>query len=263
MIPFAAVAHLTLVLQGREVRKFVLNATRTTIGRARENDIVINNIALSRRHAEVHAKNGKFEVRDLGSQNGVYVNGERIAEPRLLADADSVTLGTYHFVYCAGQSGDPDILSARPVSRMEVTIEAAPPAVPDVFRSNDPTPLLVLKYNDVELQRFPLRGRYCQIGRSNACDIQIPERRLSRKHCQIAREAHRVVVEDLGSQNGTFVNRRKVERPQALAHGDVLNFAEYCVLFLADSTTYDGPDADGSSLQIPARPPPGLEHELT
>src|SRR5688572_355783 len=105
------VAHLTLVVQGREVRKFVLNPSVTTIGRAQDNDIVINNLALSRRHAEVACKNGRFAVADLGSQNGVFVNSERIRSARVLSDSDTITLGTYHFVF-SDHSPDPDIKAA-------------------------------------------------------------------------------------------------------------------------------------------------------
>ena len=87
------VAHLTLLLDGREVRKFILNRGVTTIGRGQDNDIVINNLALSRRHANVELKGGRYEVVDLQSQNGVFVNSERIRQPRELQDRDAITLG--------------------------------------------------------------------------------------------------------------------------------------------------------------------------
>jgi pSer/pThr/pTyr-binding forkhead associated (FHA) protein len=235
------VAHLTLVVQGREVRKFVLNPAVTTIGRAQDNDIVINNLALSRRHAEVSLKNGRFAVQDLGSQNGVFVNSERIRSARVLADADTITLGTYHFVF-SEQSPDPDIRAAR--KKPEVTqLEEPEDPVAEQEEAAPDAPLLVLKYNDVELQRFTLSSERCLVGRAKDCDVQIAERRLSRRHCEIIRDSGGFVVQDLGSQNGTYVNRKRIQGSYALKHGDILNFAEYSILYLANVSDYDGPDS--------------------
>jgi pSer/pThr/pTyr-binding forkhead associated (FHA) protein len=236
------VAHLTLVVQGREVRKFVLNPSVTTIGRAQDNDIVINNLALSRRHAEVSCKNGRFAVQDLGSQNGVFVNSERIRAAKVLNDTDTITLGTYHFVF-SDHSPDPDIKAARP-RRQEVTqLEEPEDPIADQEEPAPDVPLLVLKYNDVELQRFTLSSERCLIGRAKDCDVQIAERRLSRRHCEIIRDPSGFILQDLGSQNGTYVNRRRIQGSHALKHGDILNFAEYSISYLANVADYDGPDS--------------------
>ena len=247
-------AHLTLMVQGREVRRFVLNSTVTTIGRAQDNDIVINNLALSRRHAEVHFRQGRYQVQDLGSQNGVFINAERIRGARSLDPDDKITLGTYQFVFSDESSRDPDIQGARARRTHEVTQREADDA--SAVQGNpvdEPQPLLVLKYNGVELQRYVLDAGPCLIGRGKDCDIQIAERRLSRRHCRVRTEAGRVMLEDLQSQNGTFVNRRRIQEQRALDHGDILNFAEYSILFLANAADYDGPDRDGGRI---AAPPP-------
>lgn len=235
-------AHLTLVLDNREVRKFVLNKGVTTIGRAQDNDIVINNLALSRRHAQVEYKGGRYEVVDLQSQNGVYVNAERVRVPRTLGDKDSITLGTYQFVFRSGEADPEPEISVPP--RERVAPRPAPVSEPssDDVEEED-VPLLVMKYNDVELQRTPLRGARCLIGRARECDLQVPERRLSRKHCEIILERGKYVLHDLGSQNGTYVNRRRIRGEQELKHGDILNFAEYSVLFIADRGAYRGADS--------------------
>jgi pSer/pThr/pTyr-binding forkhead associated (FHA) protein len=221
-----------------------LNPSVTTIGRAQDNDIVINNLALSRRHAEVSCKGGRFAVQDLGSQNGVFVNSERIRAARVLNDTDTITLGTYHFVFSA-HAPDPDIRAPRSKKRHEVT-QLEEPEDPVVQDQEDPAPdvpLLVLKYNDVELQRFTLSNERCLVGRAKDCDVQIAERRLSRRHCEIIRDPSGFILQDLGSQNGTYVNRKRIQGSHALKHGDILNFAEYSILYLANVADYDGPDS--------------------
>lgn len=267
-------AHLTLLLDNREVRKFVLNRGVTTIGRAQDNDIVINNLALSRRHAQVEFKGGRFEVVDLQSQNGVYVNQERVRGPRPLEDRDSITLGTYQFVFRGSEESEPEVRAVKPGPKARPRVAStepgeelrAPPAAeaPEVER----VPLLVLKYNDVELQRFPIRGESCLVGRAKECDVQIPERRLSRKHCEIRAVSGRYRVNDLGSQNGTYVNRKRIRGTHDLDHGDVLNFAEYSVLFLAEAGSYQGPDAEANNGPRPApvariTAAPGFEKDET
>lgn len=239
------VPHLTLVLDSREVRKFPLNRGVTTIGRAQENDIVINNLALSRRHAQVELRAGRFEVSDLGSQNGVFVNQERLRAPRALAEGDRVVLGTYTFVF-SDEGVDEERREDRREDRRDGRAPRRAPTEPeDDAPRPTAVPLLVLKYNDVEMQRLELRRESCLIGRAKECDLQVAERRLSRKHCEIQRDdAGRWVVSDLGSQNGTYVNRRKIKGPTPLTGGDVLNFAEYSVLFLSEGSAYAGPDID-------------------
>ncbi len=244
-------AHLTLLLDNREVRKFVLNRGITTIGRAQDNDIVINNLALSRRHAQVEFKGGRFEVIDLQSQNGVYVNQERVRAPRSLDDRDSITLGTYQFVFRSSEESEPEVRAVKPAKtrpRPETTQpgDDVEPAAPAEAPEREKVPLLVLKYNDVELQRFAIRGESCLVGRAKECEVQIPERRLSRKHCEIRNLGGRFQVNDLGSQNGTYVNRKRIRGTHMLEHKDVLNFAEYSVLFLAEAGAYQGPDAEAN-----------------
>lgn len=270
-----SVAHLTLVVQGREVRKFVLNPTVTTIGRAQDNDIVINNLALSRRHAEVHLRRGRFEVEDKGSQNGVFVNNGRIDGPMALKNSDTITLGTYQFVFSDDSQRDPDIKGARSQRRASTQLEdeeeaPSPPASrapAPVEAEPAPVPLLVLKYNDMELQRFPLQlgdGGECVVGRGKDCSIQIAERRLSRRHCSIQLIDDAFVVRDLGSQNGTYVNRRRIPGTYTLRDGDVLNFAEYSVHFIGDDSAYDGPDREQVAGALPsARPMSDIAKEET
>lgn len=245
MLASATVAQLTLVLDDREVRTFVLNKGVTTIGRAQENDIVINNLALSRKHAQVEATGNTYRVVDLGSQNGVFVNGEKVRGKQVLHDQDAVTLGTYQFVF----RDEPAAKAPGPASKPPPAARKAPVRAPSPKKAK--VPLLVLKYNEVEMQRFPLVVDECVIGRAKECDVQVAERRLSRRHCQIFRgDGGRYFLKDLGSQNGTYVNRRRIRGFYELEHGDIINFAEYAVHYLGDMEAYTGPDAedhDGSA----------------
>jgi len=81
--------------------RFVLDAPVTRVGRHPESDIFLDDVTVSRRHAEfTHDGRGRHRVRDVGSLNGTYVNRERIEEA-VLQSGDEVQIGKFKLVYLA------------------------------------------------------------------------------------------------------------------------------------------------------------------
>lgn len=78
-------------------RRYVLDGPRATLGRSRDADCVLRDPNVSRRHAELRrSPRGDWTIADLGSTNGVKVNGRRVGSTRL-SPGDEVTLGTTSF----------------------------------------------------------------------------------------------------------------------------------------------------------------------
>ena len=95
--PAGAGPHLIAI----DGARFSIRAAATTqIGRALDNDIVLNDASVSRHHAVVEARNGAFTLRDLGSQNGTWLHGQRISEATL-GDGDALKLGDAIFTFHA------------------------------------------------------------------------------------------------------------------------------------------------------------------
>lgn len=89
----AAAQRVYLYDEARD-RAYALTGDRQNIGRESANDIVVPDINISRVHAEIHMQpNGQWVVSDLGSTNGLYVNGQKVQSAQL-RDADMITLGT-------------------------------------------------------------------------------------------------------------------------------------------------------------------------
>jgi len=83
---------------GRAGEHFLPEGERTTIGRSPENDIFLDDVTVSRRHAEFYRHGDRFTVRDVGSLNGTYVNRERVEDARL-SDGDELQIGKYRLAF--------------------------------------------------------------------------------------------------------------------------------------------------------------------
>ena len=90
---------LLVVKRGSDVGvRFALDAAITKAGRHPESDIFLDDITVSRRHAEFVTSDQVTTIRDVGSLNGTYVNRERIEEARL-SSGDEVQIGKFKLLY--------------------------------------------------------------------------------------------------------------------------------------------------------------------
>ena len=85
--------------------KFVLEGEVTRAGRHPDSDIFLDDITVSRRHAEIHRAADGYLVRDAGSLNGTYLNRERIEEAPL-SNGDELQIGKFRLVFFAGGAGE-------------------------------------------------------------------------------------------------------------------------------------------------------------
>ncbi|MGH8791703.1 MAG: FHA domain-containing protein [Stackebrandtia sp.] len=93
---------LLLVRRGPNAgARFLLDLDVTTSGRHPDSDIFLDDVTVSRRHAEFHRDGSTFTVRDVGSLNGTYVNRERV-ETATLGNGDEVQVGKFRLVFIAG-----------------------------------------------------------------------------------------------------------------------------------------------------------------
>ncbi len=90
---------LLVVRRGPNVgARFLLDADVTTVGRHPDADIFLDDVTVSRRHAEFHRHGTAFEVRDLGSLNGTYFDGSRI-DTAALSDGSEVQVGKFRLTF--------------------------------------------------------------------------------------------------------------------------------------------------------------------
>jgi pSer/pThr/pTyr-binding forkhead associated (FHA) protein len=92
------VAKLITTSADGEKKEYLLTSETVTIGRKPSNDIPIDNLSVSGRHAQVITILEDSFLEDLGSTNGTYVNG-KLVKKHALEDGDSITLGKYQITY--------------------------------------------------------------------------------------------------------------------------------------------------------------------
>ena len=80
-------------------------------------------------------------------------------------------------------------------------------------------------------ETFPPEGERTTIGRSPDCEIFLDDVTVSRKHAVLTRRDGKFLIEDLGSLNGTFLNRHRIETAE-LNDGDELQIGKYRLMFL-------------------------------
>ena len=81
--------------------RFLLDQETTTAGRHPESDIFLDDVTVSRRHAEFRLNDGTFEVVDVGYLNGTYVNREP-RNSQVLSIGDEIQIGKFRLVFIAG-----------------------------------------------------------------------------------------------------------------------------------------------------------------
>ena len=169
-------------------RSFLLDREKTTIGRATDNDIVIPEGEISAYHSQVRLTNDVFELVDLESTNGVFIDGKRIVS-KILSDGDLFKLGPKVTVEFKEATGVPRFATGSPIQE----------------------------------SRLALRGKTAHtIGRHKTNDTVIKHPSVSRYHAKLNCEGDTYYIEDLGSINGTFVNGERIEERVRLAEGDTI-----------------------------------------
>jgi hypothetical protein len=97
----AVVEGASLVIRlggGRAGDQYPIGPSRTTIGRAPQSDVFLDDVTVSREHAVLEQRADGIHILDQGSLNGTYVNRERVEDARL-ADGDELQIGKYRLAF--------------------------------------------------------------------------------------------------------------------------------------------------------------------
>ncbi|MFL5445610.1 MAG: FHA domain-containing protein [Myxococcales bacterium] len=221
-----------------------------TIGREDGNTVRLPERNVSRRHARLVRNDGYFVIEDLGSYNGVRINGARIDTPRRVQEGDRIQIGDYDL----GIEGKPEPAAAHPPLQTPASparaahqspangaggataiirvsdLMKAPPRAPRSELLKSERPRLVGLSQTVHGQEFPLERADVRIGRARENDIVIEHPSLSRQHARLLLGDDEWKIVDYGSANGIRVNGDPYAM-SALHPGDVIELGHVKLRF--------------------------------
>ena len=105
---------------------FECDKNEISIGRDIANDFVINDAEVSRRHARLILEGNRYQIEDLNSTNGTYIDGQRLIGPHLLAIGEIIMFGDNVGVIFDGEPAPPDITVASTVDLGSTPVAAIP-----------------------------------------------------------------------------------------------------------------------------------------
>jgi pSer/pThr/pTyr-binding forkhead associated (FHA) protein len=197
---------LIVKLKNRPLKTYNFTGKQITIGRLPENDIVIDNLSVSRKHAVIHSVRSGYVVRDLGSKNGTLLNGEKV-ENGELQGGDTITIGKYEIAFqvTTGEEGPSDTLDQTVIiprfhggngtKKEESVIEKV--TFPRLYRRS-------------EQEEYPIEGDSLVIGKSKESDIRLKGLFAPRVKVNIHRDGPDWIMETDGSRS-VRVNGEKME----------------------------------------------------
>lgn len=97
----AEAAMLVSLIGPNKGARFLLDPGVTRIGRATDSEIFLDDVTVSRRHAEISKGGKSYSLKDLGSLNGTYLNGELVVG-KSLVDGDEIQIGKYRMHFFTG-----------------------------------------------------------------------------------------------------------------------------------------------------------------
>jgi pSer/pThr/pTyr-binding forkhead associated (FHA) protein len=233
-----------LRLKEREIGRWEMDRAALRIGRTPDNDVVIDNLAVSRLHAVVEESKGEYFVRDCDSLNGTEVNGERIQRCRL-RDGDEITIAKHTIVFRVPSGHaviEPDSARAGFDQTMvfsRATAAPAPlPATPSApSREVDATVAVATRRVPRLVARDAFGERIIEIpqaglliGSDESADIRIDGMFVPARHARIVVDGGRIVLQKLAGLRPVKVGGRSVREVQ-LKDNDEIQFGHESFVF--------------------------------
>lgn len=182
-------------------RKFSLSKGELLIGRDSDNDVVLASPAVSRRHARIYMWDSQVFIEDLGSSNGIFVQGKKINEAALVKPGEPIHIGEFTLNVIYSDEEESEEKPARFYLK-----GLMPPFKGEVI---------------------PLEEDEIFIGRVDENHIVITHNSVSRRHSVIKIDMSQEVVKisDLESSNGTFVDGKRI-KDAILQNGNIVKFGD-------------------------------------
>jgi len=210
--------QIIIKLGDNVVQNYTFDKAILNIGRSRDNDIVLDNLAVSRNHCRIRLVDGKFLLTDLNSANGTFVNGVRITKAEVM-DEDIISVGKHKLIFKAqAVAHEEEIGEAFTTDRTMIV-------------DNSAEGLMTVTKGKNKGERFKLSKYETTIGRASENDIVLNDWFVSKVHAKIIKQGKNFILRDLGSWKGTYINDKLVKEPLSLRENDEVRIGSTKLVF--------------------------------
>ena len=226
-------AEIIVKFEDKVVERIVTEKKRLSIGRTNDNDIVLENRGVSRKHALIEFNNSAAVVIDNESLNGTFVNNRKISE-EVLRDDDVITIGKYNLVYCSVANQDKD-----PACDFDGTMVLKTKQQKKLLETDRTEREIVAKYGgsvllgeeNAEFSEYKIDREVTTIGKAKFCHVRAKGFWLSGIQAKIVVENRLNTLVNLGKQGKTKVNGEEVNKC-VLKNGDLVTVGKSTFKFV-------------------------------
>lgn len=188
-----------------------LGLERISLGRAQGSDVLLPDLSVSSRHATLELRNSEtrgqhYTLTDHGSTNGTTLNGEKLPEEtsRAVGEGDVIGLGLFFITVI---KITPHASDVAPIQ----THTLAKKLLKEFQQKQEPLQKIQVLTGPDQGKRFVLPEAFARVtvGREEPCHLVLSDPDVSRQHMELVVEEHFVRAMDLGSKNGTLINKGK------------------------------------------------------
>jgi ABC transport system ATP-binding/permease protein len=236
LLAFASPASINLaVTTPTGMNEFPLTAETVTLGRSPENDLVIDLSVVSRHHANLQRTPHGYQIKDLGSANGLAVQDQPVNE-LLLVDGDVISITgdvqlAYHITLEEATAATVQFTAPVVATEPANIVEPAPMVAAASATMIGMAPEPIKTAQKIDLRQQPT----LTLGRAPDNDLVLDHPSISRHHARIARvgQQDQFFIEDLQSSNGTMVNDQMIEpgKPFPLVPGNTVRIGPIKFIF--------------------------------
>ncbi len=212
-------AEIIITREGQGVERYLVNKDRMTIGRAATNDIVLEDLSVSRSHAEISVEGDRFFLTDMGSANGLRVNGVSITDTELFHD-DVILIGESTLLFVTTQS------ETEPVPEIREPLgerAAMPGEEPDLA-------FLTVRCPRQRPQMHAVTQSSVQIGRARDNEVRVVDWFVEPYQARILPESGGFRLVNLSPRTPIFCNQEVIENV-LLQDGDVIQMGMSQIAF--------------------------------
>lgn len=204
--------ELVFVRDGKPCLRQKVEGASVTIGRDDDNHVQLADEDISRKHAKIEWKDGKYVVTDL-STNGTLLNARPIKSSEISA-GDTLTIGQWTVNI---MSSDPGAAQTTVSTQRQQTSVLNFDPERKALASN--RIILSLTTPDGRTRTTTVRNTETVLGTTDGCDVNVNDEFVSRRHCQITYKNGRIILTDLGSTNGTYFDNIRIDHVSLPSEG--------------------------------------------